>query len=173
MARAGKISETSVYDNETGEMTKLVNTASYTIEDEPPYVKLYIADILYLKDMPRRYEALTLALLKRVSYAGDADGLCVSLSKYMKQQICKEIGWKNTISIDNAVQVLIKGEIIHRVARGVYRFNPYLFGRGNWADVKKLRMEIQYDNIKGRSFWSNVEYKSEDDDFWKEINSED
>ena len=57
MARAGKISETSVYDNETGEMTKLVNTASYTIEDEPPYVKLYIADILYLKDMPRRYEA--------------------------------------------------------------------------------------------------------------------
>lgn len=173
MARKGRITEKMRVDTETGEVFTEISTSSYPIEDEPPYVKLYIADILYMSDMPRRYEALTLALLKRVSYAGGEQGLCVNVNKFFKEQICREIGWKNTVSIDNAMQVLLKGEILHRVARGVYQFNPYLFGRGNWADVKKLRMEVNYDSIKGRTFATNVGYKDEEDKFWNDINKED
>lgn len=173
MARKGKIKESRVIDGNTGEVLTETSTVTYAIEDEPPYVKLYIADVLYMSDMPRRYEALTLALLKRVSYAGDDNGLCVTVNRFTKESICKEIGWKNVVSIDNAIQVLMKGEIIKRIARGVYRFNPYLFGRGNWADVKRLRMEVNYDAIKGRTFQTNVEYHNEDAEFWKEVNSED
>lgn len=173
MARKGKIKENRVIDGSTGEVLTQTSTVTYAIEDEPPYVKLYIADVLYMSDMPRRYEALTLALLKRVNYAGDENGLCVSVNKFVKETICKEIGWHNVVSIDNAIQVLMKGEIITRIARGVYRFNPYLFGRGNWADIKRLRMEVNYDAIKGRTFKANVEFKDEEDEFWKSVNSED
>lgn len=173
MGRVGRIREQRVVDNATGEITTDITTVTYPTGDEPPYVKLYIADVLYLRDMPRRYEAITLALLKRVSYAGDEQGLCVSVNRFVKESICKEIGWENTISVDNALQVLMKGEILYRVARGVYRFNPYLFGRGNWADVKRLRMEINYDAIQGRTFMTNVDYRDGESGFWNEVNKGD
>lgn len=173
MARKGRIRENRTVDSSTGEVLTEVSTVTYAIEDEPPYIKLYIADVLYLCDMPRRYEALTLALLKRVSYAGGEQGLCVSVNKFVKESICKEIGWENIVSVDNALQVLMKGEVIFRIARGVYRFNPYLFGRGNWAEVKKLRMEINYDSIKGRTFMTNVDYKEDERKYWVNVNKED
>ena len=172
MGRAGKIVATEFYDPNTGIQEKQVKTSTYNVPDEPPYIKLYIADILYLSDMPRRYEALTLALLKRVSYAGDDQGLCVTINKFTKDSICKEIDWKNPVSVDNGIQVLMKGNILYRVARGTYRFNPFLFGRGNWADIKALRMEINYSDIKGRTFVSSIKYKQNEQEFWGDMNKD-
>ena len=43
----------------------------------------------------------------------------------------------------------------------MYRFNPYFFGKGDWQDISRLRLEINYDEIKGRTFKSNVEYKTD------------
>ena len=52
----------------------------------------------------------------------------------------------------------LAGKILYRVDRGIYRFNPYLFGRGDWQDVARLRLEIKYDEIQGRTFQTNVDY---------------
>ena len=148
-------------------------TQTYRRGEEPPYIKLYIADVLYLSDMPRRYEALTLALLKRVSYAGQENGLCVVINKGVKDTIIKEIGWKNTQSVDNAIKVLVNGKILYRQMRGIYMFNPHLFGRGDWGNVASLRLSIDYNDIKGRTFSVNAGLKkTEEDEFWERVNSD-
>ena len=54
--------------------------------DEPAYVKLYLQDVMYLHDMPKQYAGLTACLLRRVSYAGDEDGMCVTLVPRIKKQ---------------------------------------------------------------------------------------
>lgn len=105
--------------------------------------------------MPKKYVAVTEALLKRVSYAGDADGMCVVLAPRIKKAICEELGWKTVASLDNALQKLLAGKIIYRVDRSMYRFNSYLFGKGDWQDISRLRLEINYDDIKGRTFKTN------------------
>lgn len=127
--------------------------------EEPSYIKLYIQDILYLSDMPRKYVAVAEALLKRVSYAGEQQGLCVTLVPMIKKAIIQELGWKNVASLDNALQKLLAGKILYRVDRGVFRFNPYFFGKGDWQDIARLRLEINYSDINGRTFQVNVKKK--------------
>ena len=155
--------ETMVFDEKTGQMvTKRANKV-LNWGDEPRYIKLYLEDVMYLSDMPRQYAGLTMALLKRVSYAGDEDGMCVTLIPRIKKAICKELGWKNEKSLNNALTKLVEGKILFRIDRGLYRFNPYLFGKGDWQDIGRLRMEIGYDAIKGRTFQTYVSYKEEID----------
>lgn len=171
MGKVVKSTERLVVNQQTGEVYLSDTTNIYSPGDEPPYIKMYIQDILYTVDMPRRFEALTKSMLKRIDYADKENGLCIELTPRKKRLILQEIGWKNVQSIDNGVQKLLKGKIIYRVERGVYRFNPYLFGRGDWKSIDKIRMEVNYDDIKGKTFKTQFDYK--DADFWKEINEED
>lgn len=150
--------ETSVF-NGNGEMVSKRANQTLSWGEEPSYVKLYLQDIMYLSDMPKKYVAVTEALLKRVAYAGEEDGLCVTLVPRTKKTICQELGWKTVASLDNALQKLIAGKILYRVDRGIFRFNPYLFGKGDWQDVARLRLEINYSEIEGRTFKTNVDYQ--------------
>lgn len=153
--------ETMVFDEKTGQMvTKRANRV-LNWGEEPRYIKLYLEDVMYLSDMPKQYAGLTMALLKRVSYAGDEDGMCVTLIPRIKKAICKELGWKNEKSLNNALSKLVEGKILYRIDRGLYRFNPYLFGKGDWQDIGRLRMEIGYDAIKGRTFQAVISYREE------------
>lgn len=151
------------YDKETGEITSQLGRRTISWGEEPQYVKLYLDDIMYLKDLPPKLSRLVMALLKRVAFAGDDDGLCVTLVARTKRNICKEIGWERISSIDNAIQDLIKGQILTRVDRGVYRFNPYLFGKGDWQDISQLRLEVNYDDIHGKTFKTYFEYNDKDE----------
>ena len=152
--------ETSVM-NDRGELVSKRANQTLSWGDEPAYVKLYLQDVMYLHDMPKQYAGLTACLLRRVSYAGDEDGMCVTLVPRIKKSICNEMGWKRTSTLDNALQKLIAGKIIYRLDRGIYKFNPYLFGKGDWQDIARLRLEINYSEIEGRTFKTNVDYKEE------------
>lgn len=150
--------ETSVI-NERGELVSKHANKTYSWGTEPPFIKVYLQDILYLSDLPKSHENILFELLKRSTYAGDEYGMTVTLSAGMKQIIAKTLGIKNVRSINNALSDLVKGKILFRIATGVYQFNSYLFGKGDWQDVSRLRLEINYDDIKGKTFKTMCEYK--------------
>lgn len=143
-----------------GEMVSQRTNATLSWGEEPAYIKMYLQDIMYFHDIPKKFAALTACLLRRMCYAGEEEGMCVVLVPRTKKAICKEMGWERLSSLDNALQKLVAGKIIYRVDRGVYKLNPYLFGKGEWQDVARLRMEIDYSDIQGRTFKVNVEHKS-------------
>ena len=130
-------------------------------KQEPPYVKLYLEDILYMADMPKSLSGLTYALAKRATFADKDDRLVIYLNTFLKQQICTECGYEVMQSLNNAINKLCKGNIIKRLGAGTYQLNPYLFGRGEWKDIDKIRMTWDYDAIKGRSFSTAFTYKNE------------
>lgn len=152
--------ETSVI-NEQGELVSKRANRTLSWGSEPAFIKLYLQDVLYLSDMPKHHEKILYELLKRSTYAGEKDGMQVCLSAGIKRIISKELGLKNDRSINNALSDLVKGKILYRVETGVYNFNPYLFGKGDWQDIARLRLEVNYDDIKGKTFKSNVEYKTD------------
>ncbi len=150
--------------NENGEMINKRANKVINWGDEPSYIKLYLQDIMYLSNMPKQYAALTACLLKRMSYAGDEDGMCIVLVPRIKQSICKEMNWKRTSSFDNAIQKLLAGKILYRIDRSIYRFNPFFFGKGDWQDINRLRLEINYSEIEGKTFIANIEYNTKEKD---------
>lgn len=154
--------ETSVI-NEQGELVSKRANRTLSWGSEPAFIKLYLQDVLYLSDMPKHHEKILYELLKRSTYAGEKDGMQVCLSAGIKRIISKELGLKNDRSINNALSDLVKGKILYRVETGVYNFNPYLFGKGDWQDIARLRLEVNYDDIKGKTFKTVCEYKEDTD----------
>jgi hypothetical protein len=150
-----------ITNNETGEIIK---DDKYTVQSIPPeedYVKIYLKDILYLNDLPNGLHPLMMSLLKRINYSNE-----VVLVAYVKRQIAEETKFKMP-TIDKYLGKLVNAKILMRKGNGVYVFNPYLFGRGKWQDIQKMRDEnqtlrlfLEYDN-KGRKIHagiSEVEY---------------
>jgi hypothetical protein len=72
--------------------------------------------------------------------------------------MAKEIGC-SVSRIDHAITDFVKGEVLYRMDTGLYRVNPNLFGRGEWADIAKLRLEITFD-CRGKTIMSEIERKN-------------
>ena len=152
--------ETSVL-NEYGEMVSKRANQTFAWGSEPSYIKLYLQDVLYLSDMPKKHTKILYELLKRATYAGDENGMQVCLSAGLKRMMMKTLGYKSIQPIDNALCDLTKGKVLYRIETGVYQFNPWLFGKGDWQDIDRLRLEINYDDIKGKTFRAVCGYREE------------
>lgn len=165
-----QVHKDTIIDGSTGEVVQervITDQSTLTIHNpEPPYVKLYIQDLLYLSDMPKGLTDITYALASRATYANPRDiekGLIVVLNPYIREELCKECGYKKVHSLNNDITKLVKGNIIKRIGTGTYQLNPYIFGKGEWKDISKIRMSWVYD-IKGRTFGEVVfGYKTEPD----------
>ena len=160
MPKINQSIETSMM-NEQGEIVSKRANKTLSWGNEPSYIKLYLQDVLYLSDMPTKHSAVLYELLKRATYAGEKDGMQVIINSSLKRRIQEALDFKNISSIHNAITDLVKGKILYRADVGMYNFNPYLFGKGEWQDIARLRLEVNYDDIKGRTFKAVCEYKED------------
>ena len=141
-------------------------------ENEPAYVKMYLRDVVYLNDMPQSYSGILGQLFRyctpaeAIDNAGDetAGGMIIYLNGEIKKQICKTLkmlGKNNIQQLNNAINKLVKGKVLLHLGRSTYRPNPIFFGRGKWADISELRLNVNYNEIAGRTFQSVIQYKEQ------------
>jgi hypothetical protein len=131
---------------DTGELIEESSIKTFKVDKEPDFIKLYTDDILRLKDVPKGMNGVILSLLKRMNYQNE-----VYIISHVKKQIAEELDIKE-VTIRKALDTFVKKEILIRKDRAVYMFNPKLFGRGSWEDIRKLRLTITYERGKGRDF---------------------
>lgn len=137
-------------DKETGEMVSQSDIKMSRVEREPNFIKMYVDDILKIKEVPKASNDVLSVLLANMSYAN-----IVVLIKPIKDIISQETGLKlNTIN--KAVQKLCDVGILIRRNRGVYIVDPNLFAKGKWENVKKLRMTIEYNKDGTKTINSNL-----------------
>lgn len=144
------VSKTTGYDSETGEITESEETHTMNISSEPNFIKLYLDDILYLSDLPKGLNSVLYNLLKRMGYGNQ---IIVNIS--VKRQIATELNLA-VATINNTITKLVKGDILIREDVGMYTVNPHLFGKGQWKDIARLRLNVTYD-INGKTFGTQVE----------------
>lgn len=146
MSRGKKriLREEKEVDRLTGEVTRTKHTVQF--EAEPNYIKLYL-DCLGVfsgnAGLSVSLNEIFIEILKLVSYA-DEDQL-VTVNAFVKQRIAERTG-RSVRRIEQALQLWIDNKVLFRVARGTYQLNPYLFGKGDWRDVKKLRASLDFCN---------------------------
>ena len=141
-------------DNNTGEVIEQKTTKESYVEREPDYVKLYLQDIAKLNGLSNADSSFMNSILKRMDYDNE-----ILLVSHTKKKISAEINVKIK-TIDKAISVLVKKKILFRIDRGVYRFNPYLFGRGKWKDIKAIRLEVTYSS-KGKELVSVIDRQTD------------
>ena len=128
---------------ETGEVLQEERITKVRFEREPDFVKLYLKDILYLNDLPKTSNGILFQLLTVMDYDNK-----IQITAGFKRQIAKDLGiGENTVK--QAIFNFQKKNIISKVDTGMYIVNPFYFGRGEWKNIKRLRLSIEYgDNLR-------------------------
>lgn len=137
-------------DGSTGEVESMSTTYISAPQSEPAYLKLYFDGLSELRSMPLYCWPVLLWMFGRMPYA-NADP-CFEFGNPMRQRAADEIG-VNISRVNHAVSDLVKSGAILRAGRGLYRFNPTFFARGEWKDIQKLRSR------SGKSIERNEEAK--------------
>lgn len=131
-------------DHITGEVKKEKITIQY--EKEPAYVKLYFDCLgMFIKNdgLNSSLNDVLIEVLKRTSYA--EEGQIVHLDKFTKGAICKATG-KSMPRLNQIIATWLKNNIVIRVARGIYKINPWIFGKGEWRNISDLRATFHFEN---------------------------
>ena len=127
-----------VTDVHTGEVVTQKSYKTSVLDREPDFVKLYLKDILRLKDLPKNTENVLNLLLKSMSYKN-----IIPAYAPIKRMICAELDIKMD-TLNKAIDNLYKAGVLISVERGIYMADPNLFGKGEWKDINNLRLVINY-----------------------------
>ena len=125
-----------VRDFQTGEIVQ--SETEFQLPREPNFVKLYIDDLILLKDIPQWVSNVLYSLLKHMNYQNE-----IILNSTIKRRIAADLDIVPK-TIDNSLVTFVKKGIFTRQDVGVYKANPYLFGKGEWKDIHKIRVKIGY-----------------------------
>ena len=100
---------------------------------EPEYIKLYVDDVGRLHGL----KPTTREVLLYVAAASGFDGIA-SITARRKARIALTIG-TTTAVVSNALTECVKAGLLRRVAHAEYEPNPFVFGRGSWAEIRERR----------------------------------
>jgi hypothetical protein len=153
MAKITKQIENTVI-NQDGEVLKQESIKETIIEKEPNFVKVYLADLSYLKELPKWTNRVLYELLSFMNYENE-----IILNSYLKEKISKKLDIKLQ-SFANSITKFLETGILLRKGRETYIANPKYFGKGSWAEIKSLRLKVTY-NENGREFETEVERDEE------------
>lgn len=148
MGKIVKEIETTKIDKTTGEITEHVSHTVMNLPQEPPFVKVYLDDIVRLYNLPTKSSETLYVLVRKMDY----DGI-ITLTAAYKRRVAEQLGTSVSV-IDNQLSRLTKTNLLTRIDRGEYMLDPNLFARGSWPDIRKLRdkyieLRISYDLDSG------------------------
>lgn len=128
----------TITDMNTGEVTVMKTHTQSVMEKEPDFIKLYVADIMKLNNLPRNSGLVMNCLLRSMSYNN-----IIPAYAPIKRLICAELSI-GMDSLNKAIDSLFKAGMLVRIERGIYMADPNLFGKGEWKNIKNLRLVIDY-----------------------------
>lgn len=137
-----------VVDSETGEVKSEIkrHTQKIRYSKEPSYVKLYLDHLSRYKGLQLSLNPILAEFLKHTSYAEPMDengGMILFLNKALKEIIAKRCE-VSLSRVDHAVTEFVKKGYMRRLDLGMYQFNPFFFGKGEWKDIENIRATFDY-----------------------------
>jgi hypothetical protein len=148
--RITQISKTSIVDGSTGVIVEEELVEVYKAEREPDYIKMYVSDIARLNELPKGMDNILMAFLRTMGYNN-----VIPVYKPIKKMISKDLGI-SIAYLNKAIDAFHKKGVFIRIDRGLYVADPELFARGSWADIKALRLVIEYNQNGTKQIKSNI-----------------
>lgn len=131
--------------NQQGEVIEETKTDTYSRRTEPPYVKLYARDIGKLFGLTATENDLFHELMTKVMSFQNI--LC--LTGPIRKMITTTFGistktLERTIKSLKDKSLIIPLEVEGEKKRGWYVLNPEIAAKGDWADIRELRLTVAY-----------------------------
>ena len=125
----------------------------------------FTKDLGYLKNLSKGEIVVFFGLLQIVNNNNE-----IILNSGIKKRISENFDIKLE-SINVLLSQLVKKNMIIKTEEmGVYLLNVFLFGKGKWTDIKKMRMLIEWDfKEKKKTVSIEKEYLNEEEILEKQI----
>lgn len=120
------------------------------VEVEPAFAKMYFGDVGRMFGLSPLTRDIMISLVTKMGY-GNGE---VYVSSGLKREICNRLcvfsqnGEVSLPTFNNCLYKLIAKGLLIKKDRGVYLVNPYVFGRGEWKDIKEIRSTVVYGENK-------------------------
>jgi hypothetical protein len=137
--------------NSVGEIIETEKEQIMNFGKTQDFVMSFTRDLGYMKNLSKGEILVLFGFLQIVNTDNE-----IILNKSIKKRICKDFDL-NISSINVLISNLKKKKVIQskvglngEIERGVYLLNTFLFGKGQWSNIKKQRMYIEWDfkNLK-------------------------
>ena len=139
------------YDRESGEeIVKDINISSFSVDKEPEYIKLYIQDIGRLKKINGKANDILLAFISKMGYNN-----IIPTYKPIKMLVAKDLN-VSLHTVSSAIKKFKATGLFIPYVRGMYIADPEIFARGNWKNIKNLRLVIEYKKNGTKTLKSNL-----------------
>ena len=151
--------------NEVGEIIETEKEQIINFQKTDDFVMTFTKDLGYLKNLSKGEIVLFFGLLQIVNNNNE-----IILNAGIKKRMSENFDIKIE-SINVLLSQLVKKNMILKTDEmGVYLLNVFLFGKGKWTDIKKMRMMIEWDfKEKKKTVMIEKEYLNDDEILEKQI----
>ena len=151
--------------NEVGEIIETEKEQIINIQKTDDFIMTFTKDLGYLKNLSKGEIVVFFGLLQIVNNNNE-----IILNSGFKKRISENFDIKLE-SINVLLSQLVKKNMIIKTEEmGVYLLNVFLFGKGKWTDIKKMRMLIEWDfKEKKKTVSIEKEYLNEEEILEKQI----
>ncbi len=128
-------------DNKTGEIITDTHRTVKKVEKTPDFVMLFTEGVGYLVNARLTKQEMAVLMMYLSRYVSHYENTLL-IDKGTKEVVAEELG--TTINfVNKTISKLYKSGIIIKDKH--YKLNPYIFGKGNWNEIRRLRQEIVVD----------------------------
>lgn len=146
-----KIISRQTISTETGEILEDDTEKQTKIGKEPPFIKVYTDCMLVLNNIDTALSAPLIAFGNHMTFANDkslAFRHVVRTDSLVRADVANRCGVSD-VMVKKWIKKFVEAEIFIPIVddqgkrkRGVYYVNPWVIGKGEWKDIKKLRGEF-------------------------------
>lgn len=141
MSKIIKTQKTTRRDAITGEIvdTEIEEHINFGKTDQ--FIMLFLKDLSVLYKLTQGEMIVLMGFLQVIN-----NDNIIYVTKGLKDAIADASNGKvKKVSINQLVSNLKRKKFIIKIDTGRFYPNPHIFGRGKWNNIKKLRMQIEYD----------------------------
>lgn len=151
--------------SEIGEIIETEKEQIINFNKTDDFIMTFTKDLGYLKNLSKGEIVLFFGLLQIVNNNNE-----IILNAGIKKRMSDNFDIKIE-SINVLLSQLVKKQMILKTNEmGVYLLNVFLFGKGKWTDIKKMRMLIEWDfKEKKKTVMIEKEYLNEEEILEKQI----
>ena len=146
-------------DLESGQIIETETEQTLNFGKTDDFVMTFTKDLGYMKNLSKGEIVVFFGLLQIVNNNNE-----IVLNTGIKERLSKNFEIKLE-SINQIIYTLSKKQMIQKTEdRGIYLLNTFLFGKGKWNDIKKMRMYIEWDfKEKTKKVMLEKEYLDEEE----------
>lgn len=119
----------------TGEIEEDESLKRIKVPIEPNYVRLYFNGLMMLTEITKNEMKTLCAILNCTNFQNT-----IELTATKRKNIINKLGTTEG-NFNKNLSNLVKSQLIKRIGIGEYLLNPFVFGKGQWKDIRKLREE--------------------------------